>query len=383
MPLTVGRFLLALHDAGGTVPPMMAIAEALADRGHQVTVLGQPSVEAPAVRAGAAFLAFSVPDYDHDRPIEEQLETVMPLTVGKGPADELLAAVADTGADLVVVDANLAGVAAAAEASSARSAILFHSLWATYVDVWFGELWPFLDAPINETRDAYGLPAAGSWSEVFRPHDRRLAVVPAAFEAPTSVEDPPTFAHFGFLIPTAPELETPLDLRRRHEQAVLISLSTTDMAQASLLQTILDALDGMEVDALLTTGRQVFPPSLRVPANVEVRGHVPHAAVLPHVDAVITHAGMGTVAAALSQGVPLVCTPISRDQPLNAGRVTELGAGLTVPAADATPEQVRAALEQVLSDPSYRTAAQRLAQASADAGGAAALATDLEALAAS
>jgi MGT family glycosyltransferase len=146
------------------------------------------------------------------------------------------------------------------------------------------------------------------------------------------------------------------------------------------MQTILDALDGLAVDALVTTGRQRFDSSLRIPPNVVVRGHVPHASVLPHVDAVITHAGMGTVAAALSHGVPLVCTPISRDQPLNAQRVTELGAGLAVPASSASPELVRAALEEVLCEPGHRAGAERLAEASAEAGGAGAVAADLEAL---
>ena len=375
----MGSFLLALHDAGGTVPPMMAIAQALVARGHTVTALGQPSVERPARRAGCDFVAFTAPDYETDRPIEEQLETAMELMAGKTPGDELLRTIEATGAEVVVVDANLAGVAAAAESSPCRSAVLFHSLYATYVDTWFGDLWPFVSPAINETRAAYGLQAAESWNEVFSPHHRRYAVVPAVFEAATSPEPPP-IEHFGFLVPAAGEPDGPLELGGRYEHSVLVSLSTTDLDQGPLMQTILDALDGLAVDALVTTGRQRFDESLRLPPNVVVRGHVPHASVLPHVDAAITHAGMGTVAAALSHGVPLVCTPISRDQPLNAQRVTDLGAGLAVPAASATPELVRAAVEQVLSDPSHRAAAQRLAEARADAGGATALAADLETL---
>jgi UDP:flavonoid glycosyltransferase YjiC (YdhE family) len=378
----MASFVLALHDAGGTVPPMMAIAQALAARGHAVTVLGQPSVEGPALAAGATFTAFSAPDYDHDRPIEDQIELVGELMTGKGPGDELLRTIDDVGADVVVVDANLAGVAAAAEVVACPSAILFHSLYATYVDTWFGEYWPFLAPAIAETRAAFGLPAAASWNEVFLPHDRRCAVVPEVFEAPTSLTDPPSLHHFGFLVPAARETDGTLEPARQHERSVLISLSTTDLDQRRLLEAILDALDGLSVDALLTTGRQRVDPDLRVPPNVVVRGHVAHASVLPHAHAVVTHAGMGTVAAALSHGVPLVCTPISRDQPLNARRVTELGAGVAVPAADATPARVRAALETVLGDPSYRTAAQHLAELSAEAGGAEALATDLELLAA-
>ena len=144
--------------------------------------------------------------------------------------------------------------------------------------------------------------------------------------------------HPGFLVPTAGDPGGSFGLDGTEGRVVLVSLSTTDLGQGPLLQTILDALDGHDVHALVTTGAQRFGSSLRVPANVAVRDYVPHASILPHVDAVITHGGLGTVAAALSHGVPLVCTPIARDQPLNAQRVAELGAGVVVPAATATPD---------------------------------------------
>ncbi|OWY59768.1 hypothetical protein B7486_72795, partial [cyanobacterium TDX16] len=140
----MAHVVLALHDAGGTVPPMMAIAQVLVARGHAVTVVGQPSVERPALAAGAAFTALSVPDYDHDRPLEDQIELVGELMTGKGPGDELLRTIDEVDAEAVIVDANLAGVAAAAEVAPCPSAILCHSLYATYVDTWFGDYWPFL-----------------------------------------------------------------------------------------------------------------------------------------------------------------------------------------------------------------------------------------------
>ena len=56
---TTRRVLLTLHDAGGTVPPMIAIAQALCHAGHEVTVLAQPSVEARAVAAEATFVPFT------------------------------------------------------------------------------------------------------------------------------------------------------------------------------------------------------------------------------------------------------------------------------------------------------------------------------------
>jgi UDP:flavonoid glycosyltransferase YjiC (YdhE family) len=93
----------------------------------------------------------------------------------------------------------------------------------------------------------------------------------------------------------------------------------------------------------------------------------------------VTHAGLGTVASALTFGVPLVCTPLSRDQPLNAQRVAQLGAGIALTERP-TVAAIASGIEQVLSDASYREAARALAKASSDEGGAPAAAAELEAL---
>ena len=64
--------------------------------------------------------------------------------------------------------------------------------------------------------------------------------------------------------------------------------------------------------------------------------------------------------AALAHGVPLVCMPMGRDQDTNAERVSAVGAGATLSPA-AAPEEIGAAIKNVLMNPSYREAAGRLA----------------------
>ncbi len=50
-----GRFLVAIIDGGGTVPPALGLARSLVGRGHQVQVLADPTVAADAETAGCAF----------------------------------------------------------------------------------------------------------------------------------------------------------------------------------------------------------------------------------------------------------------------------------------------------------------------------------------
>ena len=49
------RFLLAVIDGGGTVPPALGVAADLVRRGHQVRVLADPTIEVAALSAGCAF----------------------------------------------------------------------------------------------------------------------------------------------------------------------------------------------------------------------------------------------------------------------------------------------------------------------------------------
>ena len=49
------RYLMALIDAGGTVPPALGLAAQLVRRGHRVHVLSDPTVEDSALTTGCTF----------------------------------------------------------------------------------------------------------------------------------------------------------------------------------------------------------------------------------------------------------------------------------------------------------------------------------------
>jgi UDP:flavonoid glycosyltransferase YjiC (YdhE family) len=60
---------------------------------------------------------------------------------------------------------------------------------------------------------------------------------------------------------------------------------------------------------------------------VTITDYVPHSLVLDQTDVMVTHAGLGSIAGAMAFGVPVVCMPGDRDQPLNAQRVADRDAG--------------------------------------------------------
>jgi zeaxanthin glucosyltransferase len=96
---------------------------------------------------------------------------------------------------------------------------------------------------------------------------------------------------------------------------------------------------------------------------------VPMLEVLPRLDAVVCHGGMGTVTESLAHGVPLVVAPIRADQPAVARQVVQAGAGVEVSYFQAGPAELAGALRTVLTEPGYRAAARRVAGSFAAAGG--------------
>ena len=137
-------------------------------------------------------------------------------------------------------------------------------------------------------------------------------------------------------------------------------------------RSVLDAVSGLPVRVLLTVGWAVDIDQLGpVPANTHVEQWVPQADVLAHAALVVCHGGSGTTFGALAAGVPLVICPLFADQAVNAQLVQSAGAGLVVVnqrygatnlrslgPTDVAP--LREAIDQVLNEPAYRQAAERI-----------------------
>ncbi len=173
--------------------------------------------------------------------------------------------------------------------------------------------------------------------------------------------------HLGFVWQETP-VEAVSDPNRPR---VLVSFSTTSFpGQAEALQTTLDALDGLPIEIVATTG-PVDPAGLRVPAGPEVARRRDHGDLLPATALVIGHGGHSTTARALSHGIPLLVLPMHPliDQPAVGRAVQRHGVGRMLrKTADATT--IRRSVVELLADGPHRDAARRLGVQARSADGA-------------
>ncbi len=197
---------------------------------------------------------------------------------------------------------------------------------------------------------------------------------------------PPSAHYVGACLWDRPHQEAPpawLQELPDDQPVIYVTEGTLNMRDAVLLRAAICGLADLPLRVIVTTGRHRDPSDLGLTAmasNTRVERFVPHSVLFPRLSAVVTTGGSGTVRAALAAGLPLVVVPTGWDQFDNAQRVVESGAGVRLSARRCTPALLRAAVQRVLAEPSFRANARRLGASSAYYGGPARAAELLERL---
>ncbi|HEX7277416.1 MAG TPA: glycosyltransferase, partial [Acidimicrobiales bacterium] len=143
---------------------------------------------------------------------------------------------------------------------------------------------------------------------------------------------------------------------------VYVTFGTVFNANPELVSTVVAAVRDLPVRVVLTVGPTADPGELGAqPANVHVARYIPQTQLLPYCSAVVSHAGSGTLLAALARGLPQLCLPQAADQFGNAAACAAAGAGRALLPGFVTVESVRAEMTDILADPAYRGAAERVA----------------------
>jgi MGT family glycosyltransferase len=393
------RFLLAVIDAGGTVPPALSLGAELVGRGHQVRALGDPTIEPSARAAGCAFSPWR--EAPHFNSVAEQTGTIEALEVGRPYqafraaktyagkamtsrfARDVVSTVRESPVDAIFAD-GLPGILIGAHATRRPTAALVAQAFVRPTPglPLLGTGWPPGQGFLGKARDKIGARLA---SRLLTPTLPRLNAVVERYEllpldnvfelydrcSRVLVMTSPSFDLSAPRLPgnvryVGPQLDDPdwaesaKWQRQGSEPLVLVATSSIYQNQVDLLARIVEGLRQLAVGAVVTTGR-ADPAEIQAGANVEVLQTAPHTRVLREASVVVTNGGHGTVMKSLAAGVPLVCIPMDRDQRDNTVRVLRLGAGIRL-SKKSTPAQIAAAVTEILEHPQYLAAARRFAE---------------------
>ena len=172
---------------------------------------------------------------------------------------------------------------------------------------------------------------------------RRQALRPVAFDAEVGERLPAWFD----AMPAVP--------------TVYVTLGTVFNDARALFGVILDGLRDEPINVIVTVGKAGDPAALGPqPPSVHVERYLPQTLLFARCDAVVSHAGSGTMLSALSAGLPVLSIPQGADQFRNAERCRTAGAGNALWPHEVSAEAVRQSVRALLGDPSFRTAAAGL-----------------------
>lgn len=378
----MARCLVVTWDGAGNLVSTTATARSLAERCHDVRLLGHRSIDGRVGAHGWRFRPFKhTPDFDSTKAfdVDTEMQTLLGAlwfngAVGRDVLEEL----EREAADALVVDCMLAAGLSVGQAAGVPTVALFHTPFSGF------RAGPMVDlmAPgvglLNTARAGLGLGPVEGLADVHDACDVCIVAAPREFDVDMPV--PPNVRFAGPML-AGPQLMASadhLEVGDATEPLVVVSFSTSYQAQVPAVQRVVDALADLAVRVVVTAGPSVPAGAVGPRANTTVTGFVPHDRLLPHASLVVSHGGLGTVMAALSHGVPMLCLPMGRDQFFNGSRVQALGAGTMVgpgTEADGIADAVRALLDK---GSTARDGAKRMAAVISGYGGASDAVAEIE-----
>ena len=135
------------------------------------------------------------------------------------------------------------------------------------------------------------------------------------------------------------------------------------LTEGRLLRWTLEALELFEgLDIVLAVTARERADAGPLPGNIRILSDVPLSTFLDQCDLLVHHGGDGTGLTGLCAGVPQVVIPQSAVQALYGRLVERRGAGRNLPEAaeQRAPAAIAAAMEEVLADARYRARARQL-----------------------
>lgn len=182
----------------------------------------------------------------------------------------------------------------------------------------------------------------------------QIAQLPAAFDLPRDAL-PAHFHHTGpFHDPASGDaVDFPYE-RLNGKPLIYASMGTLQNRLQHVFRAIAAACAGLDAQLVISLGNRDQTIPADFPGDPIVVAFAPQLELLKRAALVITHAGLNTALESLAQGVPMVAIPITNDQPGVAARIAYCGVGEVVTLARLNEKRLRAAIQKVLTQESYR-----------------------------
>jgi zeaxanthin glucosyltransferase len=391
----MSHFGVLSHSGTGHLNPLIALSRQLTARGHRVTFFQKPKLESRVCQQEIRFSSIGKSTHCSEkyrggdgakssRSRVGALRNSVRRIVGEMAKSlrETPAAITQAGIDVLIIDEiilsgptlaqmldipyfvvstsvplNL-GWSVSGRTSKHRSpASLFLLLENALLQVSALRM----QGPVRWTLDAYrrkiGLGPIREIQKVF-PAMAQITQLPQCMDFPR-LRLPHNFYYTGPFVDESarPHIQFPwrqLDGR----PFAYASLGTARAVTPAIFRLIAEACDSLDLQLVISLGGRGDPEIFDdLPGRPLVVKEAPQLQLLKKAEIVITHSGLNTVLEALMEGKPILAIPIAYDQPAVADRLAWLGVSEVLSLEGLATKQIRIALERLLNNESYRSAA--------------------------
>ena len=372
--MKIAWFCIPAH---GHTNPTLGLIKELTGAGHQVWYFSFEDFREKIESAGAAFIGCDGYDFEMedkgnaDRVGKDKVYATELLVSSTLALDEMTSRViGEIRPDIVVSDSvafwgKLAAIKHGLPYVSSTTTFAFNRYSAKYMQESAWDIarmlmaMPRINKQLKRLREK-GYPVKSILDIVQNDNDTNTIVYTSKYFQPCSE----TFSdRYHFIGPSIrPVTET---MEKTADKMVYISMGTVNQDR-EFYRNCIHALGQTDWQVVISMGTN--PEHYDgLPENIQIYESVDQMAVLSISDVFITHCGMNSASEGLYFGVPLVLFPQTSEQGAVAKRVEELGAGVRLKSISG--EDVLDALSKVISDPQFKTEAERVSESFKACGG--------------
>ncbi|MCJ8330235.1 MAG: glycosyltransferase [Lentisphaeria bacterium] len=157
-----------------------------------------------------------------------------------------------------------------------------------------------------------------------------------------------------------PKIPFPYDKLDADKTLIYASMGTLQNRIESVFHEIAKSvLDLKNVQLIISLGGGGIDLKNKLPGDAIIVDNAPQLDLIKRASIVITHCGMNTTMETLTMGKPMICLPVTNDQPSIASRVEWIGAGIAI-RKKPKATKIKDAIEKILADDSYRRCAKKV-----------------------
>jgi rhamnosyltransferase subunit B len=358
------QIILLTKGTGGDVFPFVAIGQVLQARGHVVTLVTHCFYEDLAQAAGLAFIPLdSFAEYHQMRQEDHQLlhphsavlfhrRHVLPRISNEYRL--IKEHIRDRDALIVSHTNTLFTALIAGEGLQIPVILTLLSPYQIKMLSLFTGLLGVLADEFNHLRNSLALPSITNWSLWLRSFQSAIGNWPDWLASPEP-DWPVGLSFVGFILEqTVPLKEDELSREAREcwaagKPCVLITHGTSLPLEPAFFEESIAACLQLGYNGLIVTPHLEL--TLRCPPQIRRFKSLPFVSILPHVQAIIHHGGIGTAAQALLAAKPQLIMGHGFDRVENAMLFQSLGVAKFLPRTEWKLAQIVATLQRLTTSP--------------------------------